>query len=96
MCAPSFSVPGAEKLQSCCPQGLRVICSAKTARNLTTTPKGPKGKNFGRKTFGCLFFLQGLGRNLGQSTNIQYTHVYYATRIDTPLISLRITSIIID
>ena len=37
-----FRARGKTISRSCCPYGLRVICSIKTARNLTTTPQGKK------------------------------------------------------
>ena len=41
MCVPGLFFPRSRtNFRSCSLQGLRVICSAKTARNLKTTPKG--------------------------------------------------------
>ena len=50
-CAPSiFLSQEQNNLRSCCPWGLRVICSAKAARTLTT----PKGTKTSEETLKCL------------------------------------------
>ena len=51
VCSKLFLSQEQKSFRSCCPQGLRVIVSAKADRNLTTTHKGA---NFGRNIVCCV------------------------------------------
>ena len=60
LCSKLFLSQEQKHFRSRCPQGLMVIFSVKTARNLATTPKG---RNFGRNfESACLY---GYGKTLG-------------------------------
>ena len=54
-CSKLFPSQEQSNFRSCCPKGLRAVCSAKTARNLTTTPKGKNEETY----------LRGYGNILG-------------------------------